>query len=1382
MQRASPVLIMLLLIGSCVPMGFVVASGESSTINTFTGGFATVDVTLQGGVMNNATTVDVPRNVTFTTVSFDVDVDSTDQSPGQVWIDIDEDGIFEWEYTGTGYGNIGHQNQFYDGNDWYVSQVTSGTSSAPGIMLPSSATLQSSNLNASFSSQAGGGFYAIGAYQEVIETDIDTDGNPEPMFLSNIQSNYSTSIVWADWTMGSGITTSTPIQTCDNATSISVGDVNGDGDNDIVTFSTTSGNACIHLANGTSFDPVQNSTVTNSGLVSAKLGDINSDGMADVISIDSLGTLAYQSWNNTTSGLVTGANVSINPNGSNGIPANLVALHVGDFFGNSGTSALVMDQTGHWTLWQDFSGMWGGPITRFDDIKQDEILTDLDGDGDIDLVGLNDQGYAFRINDGSKWDLTSFQSQIFMHNSTIADFDNDGDLDLMIPVPGTADGVTSTVEGNITLRDINASNISSSISPLVLEPWSIPKSIVTMDMDGDGVVEQVVSAGETTLGVFIGGWHSIELDGDGDGFTEMSRSGYAGDSSNGLDPLTMFDDMNGIRDDLSPLIANEPSVVDAYGISMVNYSMNVKSTGDGEFNFTSMDIGYDCSFFVSPNPHASSNLTNVFNQGMTAGVGNYAVSLPVNSSQAGNISLTNIIAIHVPGAPNLSLPITPTLTLSSATPEQVVLAWNDPIDFGLDFVEFEIFRLESANETVALIDVYNSTRDNQTIDLNVSVGSTYWYIVRSVHTFGITSNLSNVLQVTIPYPSPPAAISGIELKDVDGDQGGVLQLSWNHSQDDFSFYEVYLELSQFSSISGLTPVTNISSTLNSTILSGLVDGQEYWAAVVAVNQFGNKTSAVISVGPTYPRNDVPSTVNLQLTTSSQTSIGLPFSLEVTAEVDGIQTTPSGTIMVSMETSSGTYPIANDWNAISLSDFANLVSFASNISGEVTFWANYSGDVGDEQTRPVAAASTSASTFVTVGANLTSSESIYELDWENETNVRVDLEALNSEQQSMLEGTTLTWTAYNSTTNATNTGTEIITNGFAQFFVTFSEEGTLFINSTSPNWLEVNSLEIPLVLYGSLANNSTGDNGTVTTPWTPDVMLDATLDCGDVIIDPSINQKIDCTISNPNNYTIDISLEEDGWSQWSAYILFEPTAGQSEFTLTESESKTVEIQVNILQNLSENGLTFGLIHIDLRQGPTDYSSPADRPLTFDIQWTLITEDPVIEPEPSDNNTNQTTNNPDDTSSENTMLILGGVGGLALIGLVVFIVLRIRNSDLEDWDEDDLDLEPDVEFTERTSKPLPVGVALDEFEDKTIVDDSPDKPDFINEFDEEEEPEEEPEEGEEYEDDDEPEEEYEDSEEDDSGITVDEHGTEWYEDEIGVWWYRDPGEDDWSEYVE
>ena len=32
--------------------------------------------------------------------------------------------------------------------------------------------------------------------------------------------------------------------------------------------------------------------------------------------------------------------------------------------------------------------------------------------------------------------------------------------------------------------------------------------------------------------------------------------------------------------------------------------------------------------------------------------------------------------------------------------------------------------------------------------------------------------------------------------------------------------------------------------------------------------------------------------------------------------------------------------------------------------------------------------------------------------------------------------------------------------------------------------------------------------------------------------------------------------------------------------------------------------------------------------------------------------------------------------------------------------------------------------------------------------------------------------------DDGITVDENGTEWWEDEEGIWWYREEGWEDWA----
>ena len=1380
MKRSSALLMILLMLTSCIPVTFVSASGESLSFNTFTGGFANVEVNLQGGVTNNTTSIEVPRNVTFMTSGFDVAIDSDDQSPGKVWVDVGEDGVFEWEFSGLGYGDIGHQNEFYDGNNWYLSQVTSGNSTSPTILIPSESTIQESSLEVGFFPEAGGGFFSIGSHQEVIETDIDNDSLPEPMFLLDIQSNNSTSIVWADWNAGAGLAMSAPLQTCDNATSISTGDINGDGSEDIVAFSTSSNTACIHLANGTSFNPVINQSVS-SGLSMAKIGDINSDGADEIVTITTSGTLSFYSWNNTTSGLSSPVVEVVNQNGTFGFPAILLSVYVDDLFNNGNESILVMDSTGHWTHWQVISGALAGPLTTFDDISRDEILTDLDGDGDIDVLGSNNQGYAMRINDGSEWDLQSFQGMISFTNATVADYDNDGVLDLMTPIPGVSDGSSTTIEGNISLRQINSTNIST-LSMTGLEPWSIPTSISTMDMDGDGIIEHIVSAGETSKGVLIAGWHSIELDADGDGTPELSRTGYAGDSVNGLDSLQMRDESNAIKQDLVQIISSLQTNVDGYGISMVNLSMNVKTTGNGELNYSGLDIGYDCSFSVDQNPHLIGNLTNSLNQRMTGGIGNFTIDIPLNSTKLGLVSVLNYYAVTIPGAPNLAVPITPVLELVRATPEEVEFKWNDTVEYGLDFIEFEIFKLESSTQTVDLLNVYNNSYYNQTIDSNVSVGSTYWYVVRSTHQYGVASNLSEPLMITVPYPAPPSGLTGLSLSDVTSDQGGILNLSWNHSTDEFTNYEVYLENSQFTSVSGLNPILNISSSQNSTLITELTDGQEYWAAVVAVDQYGNKTEDVTSVGPAYPRNDEPNAVNLQLIASSETSIGSPFDLQVSAEVDGQEIIPPGTISITMQTTSGSYPISTNWDNISLSDFSELVSFASDISGSVTFWANYSGDAGDEQTRPLSAASTSASTIVYVQADLSSTEEVYELDWENETSVRIDLDAVNPLQQNLLEGASFTWVAFNNTTGSSSSGNGIIQNGFQQFVVTFNESGLLYVNLTNPSWIDAgsNSLQLSLVTYGtSVEGNETEDNTTTVTPWSPQTMLDVTIDCGDVIIDPSEDQELDCTITNPNNYSVEISLEPDGWSEWSQYILFEPTAGQGDFTLLEFESKNLEIRVDIIQDLRDNGLFNGLIQIDLRQGPADYTSPGDKPLTFEIQWTLIGENVVVEPNPQENNTNQTTDTKDSSSSDNTVLILGGVGGVAVIGLGVFILMRMRNSDFEDWNEDDLDMEPDIEAPQRASKPLPVGVALDEFEDKTIVDETPDRPDVINEF----------EDNDDYViESDESSGEYTEEvnsdydESDDSGISVDEHGTEWYEDEVGVWWYREEGQDDWSEFVE
>ena len=109
---------------------------------------------------------------------------------------------------------------------------------------------------------------------------------------------------------------------------------------------------------------------------------------------------------------------------------------------------------------------------------------------------------------------------------------------------------------------------------------------------------------------------------------------------------------------------------------------------------------------------------------------------------------------------------------------------------------------------------------------------------------------------------------------------------------------------------------------------------------------------------------------------------------------------------------------------------------------------------------------------------------------------------------------------------------------------------MFVNLSGPSWIdvEINSLEISLITYGSIVeDNDTEDNETNETVWTPEIMEDVVVDCGVVVIDPTEDQEVDCTITNPNNYTIDVSLEADGWSNWAEYIEFNPSQGQSEFS-------------------------------------------------------------------------------------------------------------------------------------------------------------------------------------------------------------------------------------------
>ena len=97
------------------------------------------------------------------------------------------------------------------------------------------------------------------------------------------------------------------------------------------------------------------------------------------------------------------------------------------------------------------------------------------------------------------------------------------------------DAVVRQLTGGISsLFDSNGVVNSTSTS---FTPHTSPRDIVFADLDGEGLDEQIVAAGEASPGLFIGAWHSLEWDLEGDGTNEMAMSGYASSTT----PLSQSD-------------------------------------------------------------------------------------------------------------------------------------------------------------------------------------------------------------------------------------------------------------------------------------------------------------------------------------------------------------------------------------------------------------------------------------------------------------------------------------------------------------------------------------------------------------------------------------------------------------------------------------------------------------------------------------------------------------------------------------------------------------------------------------------------------------------------------------------------------------------------
>ncbi|MBT6645288.1 MAG: VCBS repeat-containing protein, partial [Euryarchaeota archaeon] len=520
-KRGAVFLFIALLVLNSWSSVLVSANGRAGSLNTFAGGFSNVDITLQGSVIDNTSVIEIPRNVTFDSASFFIEADAAETSPGSVWLDIDQDGSNEWAFTGAGYGNFAHQNTFNDSSTYKVIPINgSNWSTSDPILLPHAASLYTADLNMSFSPQIGGGMLQLGHITDMVLGDVNNDSNEDVVILSQLNNTtgVGTGISFVTWNATNGLTNTTWTTTCDNATYSNVADLNGDGLDDVATFALDEDLACIHLTNTTTGLPGPLFELDLYGNTrDAGFADFNNDGFADIVSIHPSGTLSLRAYSNKSS--AWGDNITKTIYDEDGVAAaNLTQLFLGSIRFGFNVSAVVIDNTGYGVEIKWMNHAIVQTTNDFGDTTNSKIgfnivCGDIDNDGDMDFVSRRGNGGTkiTRMRNSGSWDTDRSSRSANLINATIGDHDGDGNNSLMMISPGVPDGNASTIEGQIEFKDIYYQNgwgggwrVSSSASHPDTYPWSNPQDIVLGDMDGDGLDEQIIIAGEGNLtGLYI---------------------------------------------------------------------------------------------------------------------------------------------------------------------------------------------------------------------------------------------------------------------------------------------------------------------------------------------------------------------------------------------------------------------------------------------------------------------------------------------------------------------------------------------------------------------------------------------------------------------------------------------------------------------------------------------------------------------------------------------------------------------------------------------------------------------------------------------------------------------------------------------------------------